>query len=85
MASPEIALLLELALDLKKDIGVIKEDTSKNTITLEEHERRSTASEARLALLERRNWMIDGFFKISIALVGLTSTIIAIVAAIRHL
>lgn len=85
MPQPEIALLLELVLDLKKDISVLKEDSIKNTVTLEDHTRRSTASEARLALLEQRDWMVNGFFKISMALVGLSATIIGIVAAIRHL
>ena len=83
--SPEIALLLELVLDLKKDITTLKEESVKNTTTLEEHARRSTASEARLALLEKRDWMVNGFFKISMSLLGLAATIIGIVAALRHL
>lgn len=85
MASPEIALLLELVLDLKKDIGSIKEETNKNTIILEEHARRSTASEARLDKLEKRDQMLNGFFKISISLLGLTGTVVGIIAAIRNL
>ncbi len=64
MASPEIGLLLELILDLKKDLTSLKEETTKNSVVLNDHARRSTASEARLNLLEKRDWMINGFFKI---------------------
>lgn len=92
MPSPEIGLLLELVLDLKKDISYLQEDVTTlkteaaaNSVTLEEHARRSTASEARLALLEKREWMINGFFKISIALVGLTGSLLGILAALKHL
>lgn len=92
MASPEIALLLELVLDLKKDITSLQKDVTtlkteaaQNTMTLEDHARRSTASEARLAILEKRDWMVNGFLKISISLVSLTGAIIGILVALRHL
>lgn len=92
MPSPEIGLLLELVLDLKKDITAVQKDVTTlkseaaaNTVTLEDHARRSTASEARLALLEKREWMVNGFFKISLSLVSLTGAVLGILAAIRHL
>lgn len=85
MASPEIALLLELVLDLKKDVSALKEESTRNTVTLEDHARRSTASEARLALLEKRDWMINGFFKIAMALLGLTATVVGILSAIHRI
>lgn len=92
MAQPEIALLLELVLDLKKDITslqrditALKTEAAQNTIILDDHARRSTASEARLALLEKRDWMINGFLKISLALVSLTGAIIGILAALNRL
>lgn len=85
MPSPEIALLLELVLDLKKDQTEMKEMTIENKVTLEEHARRSTSSEARLDRLEKRDWMVNGFLKISMSLLGLAATVIGIIAAIRHL
>lgn len=92
MASPEIALLLELVLDLKRDITALQKDVTslkteaaQNTVVLDDHARRSTASEARLAILEKRDWMVNGFLKISLALVSLTGAIIGILAALRHL
>lgn len=84
MASPEIALLLELVLDLKKDITELKVESAENSAELKEHARRSTASEGRLTLLEKRDWMINGFFKFSIALLGFAGSIIGIIEFIRH-
>lgn len=85
MAQPEIALLLELVLDLKKDIGSLQEETNKNSIVLEDHARRSTASEARLDKLEKRDQMLNGFFKISAGLLSSAASIIAILEIIRRL
>lgn len=92
MAQPEIALLLELVLDLKKDQTVIKDMTIENKVTLDDHARRSTASEerhkiteARLAMLENRDLMINGFFKISMSLLGLAATVIGILVALKSL
>lgn len=85
MAQPEIALLLELVLDLKKDQNEIKQMTVENKVTLEDHARRSKASEERLDRLEQRDWMINGFFKISLALLGIVGTVVGIVVAIRAL
>ncbi len=85
MASPEIALLLELVLDLKKDIGSIKDETSKNTITLDEHARRSTASEVRLERLEKRDQQFNGFFKISAGVLGVVASVVAILEFLRLL
>jgi hypothetical protein len=92
MASPEIGLLLELVLDLKKDIGAvrtdvsnIKEDTTKNTVVLDDHARRSTASEKRLDKLEKRDQMLNGFFKISLGILGAIGSIIGIIELIQRL
>lgn len=85
MASPEIALLLELVLDLKKEQSLIKDMTVENKVTLEEHARRSSASEDRLDRLEKRDQMLNGFVKISLALLGLAATVIGIMAAINQL
>ena len=46
--------LLDLLLDVKKDITEMKEDIAKNTVTLEDHARRSTASEKRHDLQEKK-------------------------------
>lgn len=83
MASPEIALLLELVLDLKKDQSEIKDMTIKNSAVLEEHTRRSTASEERIERLEQKDQMLSGFIKISGGLLGLLAAIAAIVEVIR--
>ncbi len=92
MAAPEIALLLELVLDLKKDISALSQETAKNTVTLEEHMRRTEAAELTLAAtqkrlekLEKREWMISGFLKISGGLLTTAASIIAILEIIRRL
>ncbi len=91
MASPEIALLLELVLDLKKDISALKEDSITNTANLAEHMRRTELAEktvelaeARIAKLEARDQMFNGFLKISAGLLGTAGAILALVEAIRH-
>jgi chromosome segregation ATPase len=85
MSSPEIALLLELVLDLKKDISAVRtdisslqEDTTRNSVVLEDHARRSTASEARLDKLERRDQMLNGFLKISLGVLGAVGSVLGI-------
>jgi hypothetical protein len=90
MNSPEIGLLLELILDLKKDIAslqrdmtIVHEQEAKNSIVLEDHARRSTASEDRLELLENRDQRINGFFKISLGILGVVGTIATIYSAWR--
>ena len=92
MPSPEIGLLLELVLDLKKDISIVRtditslqEETAKNTVILDDHARRSTASEARLDKLEKRDQMLNGFFKISAGLLSAAGSIVAILEIIRRL
>ncbi len=91
MAAPEIALLLELVLDLKKDISSLKEDSTKNTVSLEEHMRRTELAEDLLALvqeriakLEKRDQMLNGFAKISLTLLGAAGALLAVIEAIRH-
>lgn len=83
MPSPEIALLLELVLDLKKDIGAIKEDTSKNTITLDEHIRRTELAETRIARLEERDQRLNGFVKISGGILGVVASLATILEVVR--
>ena len=85
MPSPEIGLLLELVLDLKKDITALREESTENKATLEEHARRSTNSEARLDRLEKRDQMLNGFFKISAGLLSAAGSIVAILEIIRIL
>lgn len=90
---PQInVLLLDLILDLKREQSEMKAiviqnsvEHHKNTEVLVEHARRSKAAEDRLERLERRDWMVNGFFKISGSLLALAATIIGVVAAIRHL
>ncbi len=84
MASPEIALLLELVLDLKKDLSDIKSKTDKNTIILEEHARRSTASEERLERLEKKDIMLTGFVKIAAVVLGVVASVAGIIQVIHH-
>jgi hypothetical protein len=83
MPSPEIALLLELVLDLKKDIGLIKDETSKNTITLDEHMRRTELAELRIKKLEERDQMMNGFVKISAGILGVVASLATIIEVIR--
>lgn len=85
MPSPEIALLLELVLDLKKDIGALKEESTKNTTTLEEHMRRTELAEIRISTLEKRDQMLNGFVKISAGLLGFAGTVLAVWEAVHHL
>jgi hypothetical protein len=85
MPSPEIGLLLELVLDLKKDIGSLSEETSKNTATLEEHMRRTDLAEQRIEKLEKREQMVNGFLKISAGLLGVVASIVAILEFVRLL
>ncbi len=80
---PEIALLLELVLDLKKEQNEIKKIAIENTVVLIEHERRSTASEVRLERLEKRDTMFNGFVKISASLAAIAGTVLALVAALK--
>lgn len=83
MPSPEIALLLELVLDLKKDIGAIKDETTKNTATLDEHMRRTDLAEQRIEALEKRDQMLNGFMKISAGALGVVASIATIVEVFR--
>lgn len=85
MASPEIALLLELVLDLKKDLTNVKEITIKNTAVLDEHIRRTDLAETRIDKLEQRDQMLNGFVKISLGLLGVIGTVMGIVYSIRGL
>jgi|HubBroStandDraft_5_1064220.scaffolds.fasta_scaffold130182_2 hypothetical protein len=85
MPSPEIGLLLELVLDLKKDITVLREESTENKATLDEHARRSTSSEERLDRLEKRDQMLNGFFKISAGLLSAAGSVVAILEIIRRL
>jgi hypothetical protein len=52
--------LLNAILEMQKDVSDIKSETTKNTVTLEEHSRRSTASEKRADLQEKK---LDQFIK----------------------
>lgn len=54
MEHPNVDLLISLVVDMKKDIAEIKEKTILNTATLDDHSRRSTASEARLDVQEQK-------------------------------
>jgi hypothetical protein len=54
MDKPEFQLLADLILDVKKDVSIIKSDVAANTITLNEHARRSEASENRLDVQEEK-------------------------------
>jgi hypothetical protein len=83
MASPEIALLLELVLDLKKDIGIIKEETLANTVILDEHIKRTELAEKRIEVLESRDQMMNGFIKISAGLLGIVASLATIIEVIR--
>ncbi len=61
MEKPEVALLTQLILDIKQDVAAVKADISetkeialRNTVVLEEHARRSQASEDRLEVQEQK-------------------------------
>ncbi len=63
----------------------MKQITIKNSLVLDEHIKRTELAELRLERLEDKDQMLTGFFKISMALLGLAATIIGIIAAIRSL
>lgn len=85
-------LVIQAFKDLKEDVKSLdsKMDDStkihiKNTAVLEEHERRSTASEGRLALLEvkqaeieKKANRIQGFFIYSGIVLGALGTLVAL-------
>lgn len=59
MDKPEVQILVDLVLDMKKDVSEIKKDgaetkamTMQNSVVLAEHARRSEASEGRLDVQE---------------------------------
>lgn len=67
MDKPDVQLLTELILDVKKDVSEIKKDLTdtkemaySNSIVLDEHMRRSEAAEARLDVQEEK---LDKFIK----------------------
>jgi hypothetical protein len=67
MDSPDTQLLAKLILDIKQDVGSIQKDLSetkeitiRNTVVLEEHARRSKASEDRLEVQEEK---LDNFIE----------------------
>lgn len=99
MQTPMTDRLFHMILDMKKDQAEIKEATIKNTATLEEHVRRTEASEARLEIQEEK---LDRFIdrmepfedhvkfvnmslKVLVGVITLTGIIVGIVAAIRAL
>lgn len=85
MEDAKFSKLIDLIIKIKEDVGDLKAETARNTVTLEEHEKRSTASEKRLDMLEKRDQMLNGFWKISIGVLGAVGTVVAIVAAIHSL
>ncbi len=92
MDDSKFSLLLDLVLDLKEDQAEIKETTLRNTIVLErnteivlEHERRSTASEARLERLEKIEQMFTGFLKISGMILAAVASVYGVVEIIQKL
>lgn len=85
MNDTKYAHLIDLVMGIKDDVSELKTESAKNTVTLTEHERRSTSSEKRLELLEKRDQMLNGFWKISIGILGTVGTIAALVAAIHSL
>lgn len=92
MSQPDFERLFDFLLDIKKEQSEIKEQTIKNTLilehntsVLEEHERRSTASETRIEKLEDQSQMFYGFLKISGTILGIIGTIVGIIYAIHQI
>lgn len=77
--------LLDLIFDLKSDITEIKEDTAKNTVNLELHMSRTESNEKRIERLEKRDFMVNGFLKISLSILSVTATVLGILVAIQSL
>lgn len=84
--------LLDLILGLKDDVAELKAAQAANTVTLEEHARRSTASENRhdqiddrMLTIENKDQRLNGFWKISLGVLGVVGSIATIVAAIHSL
>ncbi len=82
--------LLSLILDVQKDGQETKEIVIEqsviakgNTRVLEEHARRSTASEQRIEKLEDQSKLIDFFVKIVLGLLGVAGTIFGIIEVIH--
>jgi hypothetical protein len=84
--------LLDLILEIKDDVSELRVEAASNTVVLEEHAKRSTASENRHELLELRmealeikEHRLNGFWKISLGILGVVGTLSAITAAIHSL
>jgi hypothetical protein len=84
--------LFDMVLDMKDDQAAMKTLLEKNTVVLEEHSRRSTASEQRQEILEKRHeefekrfYLYDGLFKIAMTLLTAAGIVIGIVYTIRQL
>lgn len=85
MDRSDFNLLLDLVLDIKETQDKNTVTLEQNTTVLDEHARRSTASEARIARLERREQMINGFLKISGMIAAGVSTAYGLFEIIQRL
>jgi hypothetical protein len=84
--------IIDILFDLKDDISTIQQEVTENTLTLEEHQRRSIALEQLVAIekqrvdaLVKKENMLNGFYKISLGILGMAGTVTAIVVAIHNL
>lgn len=82
MQDAQIALLLDLILDLKKDQSEIKEMTIENTVSLKEHMRRTEIAEKRLELIEDDRKLVRWILKFAGWSFGIASTMAGLIYTI---
>lgn len=89
MDKPEVQLLADLILDVKKDVSEMKKDLSDtkqmsyaNSIVLDEHMRRSEAAEARLDVQEEK---LDKFIEQMIPVQDHVKTVSLLTSAVMKI
>lgn len=88
----ELDRFFTLLLGMKSDIDTIKSETIRNTLSLDEHMRRTDQNELlvqlqeeRIKKLELQDKIMSGMWKLSLAAAGLVGTVLGIIVAIRQL
>lgn len=82
MSQPQVDLLLDLVLDLKKEQGEIKQLTLENSVVLKEHMRRTEVAEKRLDLVENNVMFVTSLGKLIAWTIGIVGGIVGIVYSI---
>jgi hypothetical protein len=84
--------IADFVLDIKKEVDEVKQICMRNTVVLEEHARRSTASEGRLHLLEQKFEPIEMSSKVrehalawAVGVLGALGTLFGIIDVIHNI